>query len=186
MKIGYSRVSTDEQSQELQTHALTDAGCEIIYSESVSGKSREGRPELARALAHLKSGDVLVVWKLDRLGRSVADLIQIVNELAERDIRFQSITDAIDTTTTAGRFFFHVMASLAEMERELISERTRAGLSAAKAQGRIGGRPSKMSEKKTRQAIRLIESGELPRDIARTFGVSVPTLYRHLAQARVG
>ena len=134
----------------------------------MSGAKRE-RPELNRALDHVRAGDTLVVWKLDRLGRSVKDLVELVGELAARGVHFQSVTDNIDTSTPAGRFFFHVMASLAQMERELLVERTRAGLDAARAQGRVGGRKRAMSEAKVSAARKLLIAGESPRDVAATF-----------------
>jgi DNA invertase Pin-like site-specific DNA recombinase len=128
----------------------------------------------------LRETDTLVVWKLDRLGRSVKGLVDLVNELQERHVHFKSLTDGIDTKTPAGRFFFHVMASLAQMERELIIERTRAGLEAAKRQGRVGGRKRRMTEGKVKAARKLLSSGTPPRDVAQSLGVSVPTLYRWL------
>ncbi len=177
MRIGYARVSTQDQNLDLQTAALNVAGCQKIYDDKISGTRRD-RPGLERALDHLREGDTLVVWKLDRLGRSVKDLVELVGELEKRGVHFQSTTDAIDTSTPAGRFFFHVMASLAQMERELLIERTRAGLEAAKAQGRVGGRRRLMTESKVVAARKLLESGVLPRDVAANLGISVPTLYR--------
>nr|WP_206673323.1 recombinase family protein [Tepidiphilus baoligensis] len=140
--IGYARVSTQDQNLELQREALTKAGCERIFEDRASG-SRTDREGLARAIDMLRSGDTLVVWKLDRLGRSVKQLLDLVGELQQRGVQFKSLTDAIDTSTPSGRFFFHVMASLAEMERELIVERTRAGLEAARRLGRKGERRPK-------------------------------------------
>jgi DNA invertase Pin-like site-specific DNA recombinase len=138
------------------------------------------RPGLADALSHLRKGDSLVVWKLDRLGRSVKGLVDLVAEIERRQIHFRSLTDGIDTKTPAGRFFFHVMASLAQMERELIVERTRAGLDAARKIGRTGGRPRRMTAGKVESAKQLLAAGMPPRDVARNLGVSVPTLYRWL------
>ncbi|EFB0088418.1 recombinase family protein [Salmonella enterica] len=177
MMIGYARVSTQDQNLDLQTEALTKAGCEKIYEDKISGVRAE-RPGLPRALEMLREGDTLVVWKLDRLGRSVKQLVDMVGELHRQGIQFKSLTDAIDTGTPAGRFFFHVMASLAEMERELIIERTRAGLDAAKQLGRKGGRKPKMTSSKIESAKKLLASGIPPRDVAKDLGVSVPTLYR--------
>lgn len=177
MMIGYARVSTQDQNLDLQTEALTKAGCEKIYEDKISGVRAE-RPGLTRALEMLREGDTLVVWKLDRLGRSVKQLVDMVGELHRQGIQFKSLTDAIDTGTPAGRFFFHVMASLAEMERELIIERTRAGLDAAKQLGRKGGRKPKMTSSKIESAKKLLASGIPPRDVAKDLGVSVPTLYR--------
>ncbi len=177
LKIGYARVSTRDQNLDLQTSALRAAGCERIYEDTMSGAKRD-RPELNRALEHLRAGDTLVVWKLDRLGRSVKDLVEMVGELEKRGVHFQSVTDSIETATPAGRFFFHVMASLAQMERELLVERTRAGLDAARAQGRVGGRKRAMTESKLEAAKKLLASGAAPREVAANLGISVPTLYR--------
>lgn len=186
MRIGYARVSTEDQNLELQHQALEKAGCERIFIDKVSG-ARAKRPGLDEALSHLRKGDVLVVWKLDRLGRSVRSLIEMVEKLEADDIHFASLTDAIDTTTPAGRFFFHVMASLAQMERELTVERTRAGLAAARKLGRVGGRPRKMTAAKVESAKTLLTQGMPVRDVAESLGVSVPTLYRWLpADKRAG
>ena len=177
MLIGYARVSTRDQNLELQQEALVKAGCQKIYEDQVSG-ARVDRPGLSKALEMLREHDTLVVWKLDRLGRSVKQLVDLVGELHKRGIQFQSLTDAIDTGTPSGRFFFHVMASLAEMERELIIERTRAGLEVAKQLGRKGGRKPKMTGSKIESAKKLLSSGVPPKDVAKNLGVSIPTLYR--------
>ncbi len=179
MLIGYARVSTQDQNLELQRKALIDAGCEKIFDDKVSG-SRTERPGLAQALGILRDGDTLVVWKLDRLGRSVKHLVDLVGELAELGVHFRSLTDSIDTSTASGRFFFHVMASLAEMERGLTVERTRAGLEVARELGRVGGRRRKMTDSKLESARRLLAGGVPAGDVARNLGVSVPTLYRWL------
>lgn len=179
MRIGYARVSTEDQNLTLQTDALTMAGCERLFQDQMSG-TRADRPGLRDAMSHLREGDTLVVWKLDRLGRGVKGLVDLVAELAERKVHFQSLTDQIDTSTPAGRFFFHVMASLAQMERELIVERTRAGLEAARRQGRVGGRKRRMTESKVESARQLLASGVAPGEVAQNLGVSVPTLYRWL------
>jgi DNA invertase Pin-like site-specific DNA recombinase len=144
MRIGYARVSTDEQSLDLQLDALKKAGCKRVFTDKASAAKGE-RPGLADAVSHLRSGDVLVIWKLDRLGRTVKGLVELVADLQERGIQFRSLTDGIDTTTPAGRFFFHVMASLSQMERELLAERTCAGLDAARRRGRVGGRKRRMT-----------------------------------------
>ncbi len=144
MLIGYVRVSTNDQNTELQRNALECAGCELIFEDKISG-TKSDRPGLKKLLRTLSEGDTLVVWKLDRLGRSMRHLVILVEELRERGVNFRSLTDAIDTSTPMGRFFFHVMGALAEMERELIVERTRAGLEAARAKGRIGGRRPKLT-----------------------------------------
>lgn len=177
MLIGYARVSTTDQKLILQKDALAKAGCERIYEDIMSG-SRTERPGLSRAFEMLRSGDTLVVWKLDRLGRSVKDLMTLVSELSARNVYFKSLTDSIDTTTVSGRFFFHIMASLAEMERELILERTKAGLEAAKKMGKIGGRKRRMTESKVANAKKLLASGVHPRDVAKDLNISIATLYR--------
>jgi len=177
MLIGYARVSTTDQNLTLQKDALLKAGCERIYEDELSG-TKDNRPGLLKALEQLRENDTLVVWKLDRLGRSVKSLIELVSELHSKNIHFKSVTDSIDTSTPSGRFFFHVMASLAQMERELIVERTKAGLDAAKKLGRVGGRKRVMSDSKLASAKKLLEAGALPRDVAKDLGVSLATLYR--------
>ena len=177
MLIGYARVSTRDQNLDLQIEALTKAECQKIFEDKISG-SRAERPGLAKALEMLRKGDTLVVWKLDRLGRSVKNLVDLVGELHKKGVQFKSLTDAIDTGTPSGRFFFHVMASLAQMERELMVERTRAGLEIARQLGRLGGRKRQMTDSKIKSAKKLLASGVPPRDVAKNLGVSVPTLYR--------
>ena len=177
MLIGYARVSTQDQNLDLQLEALTKAGCKKVFDDKISG-SRAERPGLTKALELLREGDTLVVWKLDRLGRSVKNLVDLVSELHRQGVQFKSLTDAIDTGTPSGRFFFHVMASLAEMERELMVERTRAGLELARQLGRKGGRKRQMTDSKIESAKKLLASGIPPRDVAKNLGVSVPTLYR--------
>lgn len=177
MLIGYARVSTQDQNLDLQIDALTKAGCKKVFDDKISG-SRAERPGLAKALEMLREGDTLTVWKLDRLGRSVKNLVDLVGELHKQGIQFKSLTDAIDTGTPSGRFFFHVMASLAEMERELTVERTRAGLEVARQLGRKGGRKRQMTDSKIESAKKLLANGVPPRDVAKNLGVSVPTLYR--------
>ena len=177
MLIGYARVSTQDQNLDLQLEALTKAGCKKVFDDKISG-SRAERPGLTKALELLREGDTLVVWKLDRLGRSVKNLVDLISELHRQGVQFKSLTDAIDTGTPSGRFFFHVMASLAEMERELTVERTRAGLELARQLGRKGGRKRQMTDSKIESAKKLLASGTPPRDVAKNLGVSVPTLYR--------
>ncbi|MEQ1741129.1 MAG: recombinase family protein [Candidatus Nitrotoga sp.] len=177
MLIGYARVSTQDQNLDLQIDALTKAGCQKTFDDKISG-SRTERPGLTKALEMLREGDTLVVWKLDRLGRSVKNLVVLVGKLHKQSIQFKSLTDAIDTGTPSGRFFFHVMASLAEMERELTIERTRAGLEVARQLGRKGGRKRQMTDSKIESAKKLLANGVPPRDVAKNLGVSVPTLYR--------
>lgn len=177
MLIGYARVSTQDQNLDLQIEALTKAGCKKVFEDKIGG-SRAERPGLAKTLELLREGDTLVVWKLDRLGRNVKNLVNLVGELHQRDVQFKSLTDAIDTGTSSGRFFFHVMASLAQMERELTVERTRAGLAVARQLGRTGGRKRQMTDSKIKSAKKLLANGISPRDVARNLGVSIPTLYR--------
>ena len=179
MLIGYARVSTQDQNLTLQREALINAGCEKVFEDKVSG-TRADRLGLSKTLEMLREGDTLVVWKLDRLGRSVKQLVDMVSELNKQGIQFKSLTDSIDTGTTSGRFFFHVMASLAEMERELTIERTRAGLEVAKKLGRKGGRKPKMTDSKIESAKKLLSSGVPPKEVAKNLGVSVSTLYRWL------
>src|ERR1700722_2765497 len=182
MLIGYARVSTDEQSLDLQFDALKRAGCKRVFTDKVS-TTKADHPGLADAISHLRDRDVLVIWKLDRLGRTVKGLVDFVADLQERGVQFRSLTDGIDTTTPSGRFFFHVMASLAQMERELLAERTRAGLAAARRRGRVGGRKRRMTPGKVESARKLLRSGMAPRDVAQSLGVSVPTLYRWVPAA---
>ena len=184
MLIGYARVSTQDQNLELQRDALNKAGCKKIFEDKISG-ARADRLGLVMALEILREEDTLVVWKLDRLGRSVKQLVGLVSNLHKQGVQFKSLTDSIDTSTPSGRFFFHVMASLAEMERELIVERTHAGLETARKYGRKGGRKPKMTESKIESAKKLLASGIPPKDVAKNLGVSIPTLYRWLpASAR--
>jgi len=182
MLIGYARVSTADQKLALQTDALEKAGCERIFSETASGVRTE-RVALAEALSHARADDVFVVWKLDRLGRTVGQLVEFVAGLRARGVAFRSLTDGIDTTTPAGRFFFHMMAALAEMERDLIRERTMAGLSAARARGRNGGRRQVLTERQIAQARLLLKHpDQTMAGIASSLGVSRSTLYRSLAR----
>jgi len=175
--IGYARVSTQDQNLDLQIDALTKAGCRRFFEDKMSGSQAE-RPGLNKALEMLREGDTLVVWKLDRLGRSVKNLVALVGQLHQQGVQFKSLTDVIDTGTPSGRFFFHVMASLAEMERELTLERTLAGLEVARQLGRKGGRKRKMTDSKIESAKKLLASGVPPKDVAKNLGVSIPTLYR--------
>jgi DNA invertase Pin-like site-specific DNA recombinase len=181
-RLGYLRVSTDDQNLDLQRDALKKAGVPIahLYEEQASGKLAN-RPRLAECLKALRAGDTLVVWRLDRLGRSLADLVAIVTELEGRGIGFESLTERIETTTAAGKLTFHVFAALAEFERNLIRERTQAGLAAARARGRVGGRKPKIGAKELREIRALYESRSVPvGDIAKRYGVSRTTLYNHL------
>lgn len=177
MLIGYARVSRTDQNLSLQTTALTNAGCERILEDTMSG-SKASRPGLDKALDLLREGDTLMVWKLDRLGRSVGGLVELVNKLKKQGVHLKSLTDAIDTSSSSGMFFFQVMASMAEMERTLIIERTQAGLQAARLLGRVGGRPKLMNDSKVASAKAMLTSGIAPRDVATNLGISIPTLYR--------
>ncbi|WP_375429507.1 recombinase family protein [uncultured Sphingomonas sp.] len=178
MLIGYARVSTPDQDLSLQTQALEAAGCEKLFTDKVSGAKLD-RPGLAAALSHARSGDCLVVWKLDRLGRTMKGLVELAGELAARGINLRSLTDGIDTSGPAGRLVFHILASIAEMERELIRERTIAGLAARRGKGGGGGgRKPLLTPRKTEQARKLLDAGERPRDVAELVGVSIATLYR--------
>ncbi|HBN0910725.1 TPA: recombinase family protein [Escherichia coli] len=177
MLIGYVRVSTNDQNTALQRNALDSAECELIFEDKISGKTSE-RPGLKKVLRILSEGDTLVVWKLDRLGRSMRHLVVLVEELRERGINFRSLTDSIDTSTPMGRFFFHVMGALAEMERELIVERTRAGLAAARAKGRFGGRRPKLTDEQWREMGERMATGESRQSVSKTYGVGLSTLYK--------
>lgn len=183
MKVGYARVSTNNQNLELQIDALEKAGCEKIYRDIVSG-ARTERPGLNEMVNNLRSDDVLVIWKLDRLGRSLNHLIGLVNSLIEKKIGLQSLNDPIDTTTPQGRLSFNLFASLAEFERDLIRERTQAGLSAARARGRNGGRPKgipKKSEATAYAAETLYKEGVLTVDeISEKLSIAKSTLYSYL------
>lgn len=180
MRIGYARVSTDDQTLDLQRDALKRAKCRHTYEEHASGKNI-ARPELDGCLKALRKGDTLVVWRLDRLGRSLRDLIQLTQDLQGRGIGLESLTEKIDTISTTGKLVFHVFATLAEFERNLIRERTLAGLKAARARGRNGGRPKKLNPKELKTIRTLLRSNEVPvQDIAAQFKVNRSTLYRNL------
>jgi|SRR5690625_585577 len=177
-RVGYARVSTDDQQLDLQHDALQKVGCELIYSELASGKNAERR-ELAQCLKALRPGDILVVWRLDRLGRSLTDLVRIITELELRGIGFESLMEKIDTTQATGKLVFHIFAALAEFERNLIRERTQAGLDAARARGRKGGRPRKLNDKQIREIQRLMSDPEIPvTQIAERYNVSRATIYK--------
>ena len=179
MKIGYARVSTAEQSLDLQTDALKAAGCERIFHDVASG-AKDERQGLAEAIEYARSGDVLTVWKLDRLGRSLKHLIETVNRLHERGVGFASVQESIDTTTSGGKLIFHVFGALAEFERELIRERTNAGLKAARARGKTGGRPKKLTPQKIEIAKAMMSDPNINiKTICQTLGISPKTLYRY-------
>lgn len=181
MKLtGYARVSTDEQTLDLQRDALVAAGCTHVHEDlAVSGASHQ-RPGLDEALASLKKGHVLVVWKLDRLGRSMPHLVQLLADLGRRDIGFRSLTEAIDTTSAHGKLLFHIMGALAEFERSLLIERTRAGITAARKRGQHVGRPRAMTGAQITHARALLDEGKSPADVAAIVRVARSTLYRTL------
>jgi len=188
MKIGYARVSTFDQNLSLQIDALKNAGCELIFEEKISGKSKD-RPELIRMFDTLRKGDSVIVWKLDRLGRSLKDLIDLVSKMEKLHVGFESLQDSINTRTATGRFTFNIFASLAEFEREIISERTKAGLIAARARGRKGGRPSGFS-KETLSKIKAVKvlydrQDKSMQEIADDLSISRATAYRFLGIANL-
>ena len=180
MLIGYARVSTAEQNLTLQTDALNRIGCERIFDEHASGAKAE-RAGLSEALNFARAGDTLVVWRLDRLGRSLRHLIDTVTTLHDRGVGFRSVQESIDTTSPAGKLFFHMIGALPEFERDIIRERTNAGLASARARGRVGGRPRALDSKKAKMARSLYDGKQRNvRDICETLGISKATLYRHL------
>lgn len=180
MLIGYARVSTTDQNLDLQYDALAAAGCEKVLTDTVSGVAST-RPGLSEALDYGRKGDTLVVWRLDRLGRSLKDLIETVNALHARGIGFKSLQEQIDTTTSGGKLVFHVFGALAEFEREVIRERTQAGLQAARARGRKGGRPRSMDRKKVAMAKKLLaDPSTRVVDVCGVLQISRSTLYRHV------
>ncbi len=184
MQIGYARVSTDDQSTELQVDALRKAGCKRIFEEKVSG-AKEARPKLAEALEFMREGDELVVWKLDRLGRSLKDLLSIIEGLEKRGVAFKALTEGFDTTTPAGRLFFAMAGAFAQYEREMIRERTQAGLAIARANGRSGGRPRSLDESDLQYARALMADPTIPiSEIADRLCVSSSTIYRALPGGR--
>jgi DNA invertase Pin-like site-specific DNA recombinase len=186
MKIGYARVSTEEQNLGLQHDALEVAGCDVIYQdEGISGMTRE-RVGLTQALSAIGAGDTLVVWKLDRLGRSLGFLCELVDRLGRRGAGFQSLTDSIDTNTHSGRLVFHIMGALAEFERDLIRERTKAGMKAAKKRGRHVGRPKALNAAQVTHMQDLLAAGKTQGEVAELLGVSANTVSRELKRHRHG
>ncbi|MCT3734590.1 recombinase family protein [Elizabethkingia anophelis] len=188
MKIGYARVSTQDQNFELQEDSLKKSGCEMIFTETASG-AKTDRPELEKLIGQLRKGDIVIVYKLDRLGRSLKHLLEIVDLLNKKEVGLQSISDSIDTTTPQGRLFFNISASFAEFEKDLIRERTKAGLEAARARGRKGGRRRGMSKEAEQKAI-LAETyyreGKMSViEIAKEVGISKMTLYKYLRHRNV-
>lgn len=183
MLIGYARVSTVDQDSAAQVAALKAAGCELIFREKASG-GRWDRPELHKLLEQLRKGDVLVVWKLDRLSRSLRDVLTIMEQVREKKAGFRSITEAVDTTTPAGRMMMQMVGAFAEFERAMLKERTKAGLDAARKEGRIGGRPPKLRPEQRQEIKKLVRSGKkTAADAARLFGVHPATVLRLLRQA---
>lgn len=189
MKFGYARVSTRDQNLNLQIDDLLANGCEKIFQETVSG-ANVARPELNRLLEQVRSGDVIIIWKLDRLGRSLKHLVTLISELMERGVGLKSLNDPIDTTSSQGRLVFNIFASLAEFERDVIIERTQAGLKAARARGRKGGRPKGLTEAAKRKAVAakaLYNEGNLSvNEIAGNLGISKGTLYSYLRHEKAG
>ncbi|NET35910.1 MAG: recombinase family protein [Cyanothece sp. SIO1E1] len=183
MKIGYARLSTKEQNLSLQMDALNREGCKRIFQEKISG-AKADRPELRKMIDQLREGDVIVTWKLDRLGRSIRDLINLINEIQDKGAGLKSLNDSIDTTTPQGKLTFHLFASLAEFERDIIRERTKAGLEAARARGRKGGRPkglSKEAQDKAMVAETLYMQGEMSvTEICKHLNIARSTLYKYL------
>lgn len=184
MKIGYGRVSSSSQDLDLQRQALEHAGCEKMFLETASGAIHD-RPQLKAALEYARAGDSIVVWKLDRLARSLRQLINTVDTLKEREIGFISLTETIDTTSHTGRFIFQMFAALSEFERELIRERTKAGLENARRNGRVGGRPRRATNQKIEMAKVMLSDGRLTVvEVAEELGISSSTLYRHIPGGR--
>jgi DNA invertase Pin-like site-specific DNA recombinase len=184
MQIGYCRVSTIDQNPDLQRDALTDAGCERLFEDRMTGTKKD-RPGLTEALAFARPGDTITVWRLDRLGRSLKDLLQIVADLEERGVGLRSLTESIDTSSSGGRLIFSIFGAIGEFERNLIRERTLAGLDAARRRGRTGGRPKALSERDVLAAKAMLNEDNLTvAEVAGRMGVSVPTLYRHVPGGR--
>ena len=184
MLIGYARVSTEDQDLTLQIDALTKSGCERLFKEKASG-AKFDRPGLHEALSFARKQDVIVVWRLDRLGRSLKDLLEIVHRLDESKVGLRSLTESLDTTTSGGRLIFHVFGAIAEFERNLIRERTMAGLQAAKKRGRTGGRPRSLSEKDLKLAKAMLgDPAVTVADVCETLRTSHATLYRYIRGGR--
>ena len=184
MLIGYARVSTDDQSLDLQIDALNEIGCEQIFEDQISGIKAE-RPGLKQALEYARPGDTLVVWRLDRLSRSLRDLITVVTQLESEGINFKSLHESIDTVSSSGKLVFHLFGALAEFERNLIQERTQAGLQAARARGRMGGRPQALDRTKRDFVVKLYEEkNHSVHQICQMMGISKPTLYKYIRTAR--
>jgi DNA invertase Pin-like site-specific DNA recombinase len=185
MLVGYGRVSTTDQNPALQEDALRFAGCEKLFIEKVSSGKKD-RPQLAAALDYVREGDTLVVWRLDRLARSIRQLIQTVEDMEARGVGLKSLTEAIDTSTPGGRLVFHIFGSIAEFERAIIRERTKAGVAAAKARGRAGGRPAKLTGERADHARNLLAAGSSVSSVARSMGVSRASVHRALERTGTG
>ncbi|MDO9518617.1 MAG: recombinase family protein [Pseudohongiella sp.] len=184
MIIGYARVSTQDQNAELQTDALEQAGCQEIFIEKMTGKDRL-RPELSSCMRTLRKGDTLVVWRMDRLARSLKDLVEIIEDLHQREIGFRSLTESIDTTSASGKLIFHIFGALAEFEHSLILERTKAGLAAARARGRKGGRRPSMSPQDVKKAAAMLSDPQMTKaEVAKHFEVSRTTLNASLQREK--
>lgn len=184
MRVGYARVSTDDQTNEAQYEALRKAGCDVIYEDKITGTSRR-RPGLDKALKATRPGGKLVVWKLDRLGRSLRHLMDVAESLRSRGVEFVSLTEQIDTTTSVGELFFHVLGAVAQFERTLIVERTRAGLAVAKANGVKLGKPRSLTTAQAIEADNLMRGGLTAEEVARQFGVGRATIFRSRARERI-
>lgn len=184
MLIGYSRVSTGDQNPQLQIDALEKVGCEKIFIETASGGQRD-RPELRAVLEYARSGDIVVVWKMDRLARSLKQLIETIEKLDDESVGFRSITETIDTTSPGGKLIFHIFGALAEFERGMIRERTVAGLKSARDQGRVGGRPPALNADDINVAKAMLSDPQITvKQIAQRLGVSVSTIYKHIPAIR--
>lgn len=182
MKIGYCRVSTTDQNLNLQKDALKSAGCEKIFEDVISG-AKSKRPGLSEIINYAREGDSIVVWRLDRLGRSLKDLITIVGKLESRGVEFMSLHESIDTKTSSGKLYFHLFAALAEFERNIISERTKAGLDAARSRGKLGGRPKRLSKIKRKHVVDLYHTKEMSiNEICEVMNISKPTLYKYVEE----
>jgi DNA invertase Pin-like site-specific DNA recombinase len=185
MLIGYARVSTIDQNLDLQLDALRNVSCEKLFEDRISG-SKSDRPGLTKALEQLRKGDTLVVWKLDRLGRSLRHLIELINELQEKGIMFRSIQDGIDTSSSIGQFFFHITGAFAELEKNLVKERTKAGLDAARARGRTGGRKPSLNQKQIQMMLEIYEGRSTSiSEICEQFKISRKTFYRYIEKSKL-
>ena len=186
MLIGYARVSMDDQNLDLQQDALQQAGCETIFKDQITSRAAF-RPGLDQMMAVLREGDTLYVWRLDRLGRSLSHLIELMSHLEKKRVGLVSLTESIDTTTSSGKLVFHIFGALAEFERNLIRERTLAGLAAARARGRLGGRPPALNTKQQQVAVQLYRERKHPvKEVCRIMGISKPTLYSYVKKSKSG